>query len=116
VSDVQFEGDSPVSAQRLLPERTASSPVVTALVRARVVPSERAARFAVIAVAVLGVGGAFVSIYFSSPNRGIAGVRYEDLSAAERAQIPAAERAYLEHVNQIRQERERAEPSAQRPK
>lgn len=115
MSDVQFEGDSPVSVQRLLPERTASSPVVTALVRARVVPSERAARLAVVIAAAIGVGGAFASVYLSSPNRGIAGVRYEDLSAAERARIPAAERAYLEHVNQLRQERERAEPSARRP-
>lgn len=87
-----------------MPAQAGKSPVVQAMVNSRIVPSERAARLVVIALAVVGVSGAFTSIYLSSPNRGTVGVEYSDLTAAERAEMPAAERAYLEHIELIRRE------------
>lgn len=108
--EVDFGADADLKPSRvLLPARASGSPVVQVMVRARLVPSERAARLAVVVAAALGVGGAFTSIYLSTPDRGEAGARYESLSAAERAEVPAAERAYLEHVELLRRERAAAE-------
>lgn len=105
MNDVVFEGDGPAVPDRaLLPAHVGpvTSPVATALVRARIVPNERAARFLAVLVAVLGVGGAFTSMYLSAPNRGVAGIAYEDLTPEQRAEIPAAERVYLELVAERR--------------
>ncbi len=111
MNPVVFEGDTGARAPLLLPSRVASSPVAHALVRRGIVPSERAARAAVIAAAVLAVAGAFTSVYLTMPNRGRAGAEYASLSAAELAEIPVAERAYLEHAETLRRERA-AEPDA----
>jgi hypothetical protein len=111
VSQIVFEGEADSRAPLLLPPQTATSPIVATLVRHGIVPSERAARAAVIAAASLAVSAAFASVYLSLPDRGRAGVEYAALSAAERAELPAAERAYLENAELIRRERE-ASPAA----
>lgn len=105
MTDVQFDEDlQQAPAPVILSSRAASSPVVAALIRCRVVAGERSARLAVVAAAALAVVGAFTSLFFSSPARGVGGVRYADLSAAEREEVPPAERAYLEHVERLREE------------
>lgn len=110
MNDVVFEQDFEPPVRPLLSAGSgyATSPVAAALVRAHVVPNERAARFAVLSLAVLGAGAAFASIYISAPEEGVAGVTYEELTPEERAKIPAAERAYLENAALARREREAA--------
>jgi hypothetical protein len=115
VNQVVFDSEGGLSSRLLLPSRVATSPVAETLVRRGIVPNERAARVLVVALAALGVGGAFTSIYLTAPNRGTAGVEYADLSAAERAEVPAAERAYLEHLELVRRERGEPAPHAVKP-
>jgi hypothetical protein len=100
--DIVFEGDEFTRCNTRAEEATsvARSSVADFLLRRRVVKSERQARWLAGFIAILAIGSVVLSATWATKTLGATpnAKRYVEMSATERAALPARHRLYLERL------------------